>query len=154
MPKTRMGAGSEVETLSQAELEQVLTQQTAAWYQEQARGFTTARFGNTSTVATGSVQIPAVGSSDVFGPDKGFAWRIGRISADGLSANDVLKVYRNGTAYVGSITATSNLSPGKGLILRGAEFLVITGSALTATGDITVDGEAASAAELDLYKLL
>ncbi len=154
MPKTRMSAGHEIETLSQAELEAVLTKQTAAWYQEQARGFTTARFGNTGTVATGAVQIPTNDTQDVFGPDKGFAWRVGRISADGLGTNDVLKVFRNGTTYVGSITATSNLSPGKGLILRGGEFLVITGSTLTATGDITVNGEAVSAAELDLYKLL
>ncbi len=154
MPTTELKAGRRVETLNQQELEDVLTRQTAAFFQEEARGFTTARFGNSATVATGAVTIPAVGSSDVFGPDKGFAWRVTRISADGLGTNDVLKVYRNGTAYVGSLTATSNLSPGKGLILRGGEFLTLTGAALTATGDITVNGEAASAAELDLYKIL
>jgi hypothetical protein len=154
MPKTRMGAGSEVETLSQAELEAVLTKQTAAYFQEQARGYTTARFGNTSTPSAGAVTIPAVGSSDTFGPDKGFAWRVGRISADGLGANDTLKVYRNGTVYVGSITASSNLSPGKGLILRGGETLVVVGTSVGATGDITVNGEAVSVAELDLFKIL
>jgi hypothetical protein len=153
MPKAQLKANGHVETLNQAELEAALSKTTAAWFQELARGFTTARFGNTSTVAAGAVQVPALGSSDVFGPDDGFAWRVGRISADGLSTNDVLKVYRNGTAYVGSITATSNLSPGKGLILRGGEFLVITGASLTATGDITVTGEAISASELDIYKL-
>ena len=154
MPKTRLAAHQEIETLSQAELEHALGKQTTTWFQEQARGYTTARFGNTATVSAGAVQVPAVGSSDVFGPDKGFAWRVGRISADGLSTNDSLKVYRNGTTYVGSISASSNLSPGKGLILRGGEFLVITGTALGATGDVTVNGEAVSAAELDLYKIL
>lgn len=154
MPKAQLKAGSHIETLSQAELEAVLGKTTQTWFQEQARGYTTARFGNSGTVATGAVQIPTNDTSDVFGPDKGFAWRVGRISADGLSTNDVLKVYRNGTTYVGSITATSNLSPGKGLILRGGEFLVITGTSLTATGDITVNGEAVSAAELDIFKIL
>lgn len=154
MPKTRMKANSELETLSQAELEAVLTKQTAAWFQEQARGYTTARFGNSATVAAGSVTIPAVSSADTFGPDYGFVWRVGRISANGLSSNDVLKVFRNGVTFVGVVTATANLSPGKGLILRGGEWLTLTGASLGATGDVTVTGEAVSAAELDLFKIL
>lgn len=153
MPKTRMGAGAEVETLNQHELAEVLTQQTAAWFQEQARGYTTPRFGNSATVTGGNVMIPA-DDSDRFGPDQGFAWRVTRVSADGLSTNDVLKVYRNGTVFLGTVTATSSLSPGKGIILRGGEYLVLRGSSLTATGDITVTGEAAQSAELDIYKIL
>jgi hypothetical protein len=67
----------------------------------------------------------------------------------------VLKVYLNGTTYVGQITASANFAPGsKGCVLRGGDFLVVKGSSLTATGDIVVNGEAAQAAELDIYKLL
>lgn len=154
MPKSQLKAGSHVETLNQAELEEALGKQTTTWFQEQARGYSTARFGNSATVSGGAVTIPAVGSPDRFGPDDGWTWRVGRISADNLGTNDVLKVYRNGTVYVGSITATANLAPGKGLILRGGEFLVVRGASLTATGDVVVNGEAVSASELDLYKIL
>lgn len=155
MPTTKLGAGKEVETLNQAELRAELSKATTGYFQEQARGFTSARFGPVGvTVAGGSVTVPG-NDATRFGPEQGFAWAVQRVSADGLAANDVLKVYRNGTAYLGQITAAANFAPGsKGCILRGGDFLVIKGSSLTATGDIVVNGEAAQSAELDIYKLL
>jgi hypothetical protein len=155
MPTTKLGAGQQVETLNQAELHHELTKQTTAYFQEQARGFTSARFGPVAvTVSGGSVTVPGADATR-FGPDQGWAWAVQRISADGLAANDVLKVYLNGTIYVGQITAAANFAPGsKGCVLRGGDFLVVKGSSLTATGDIVVNGEAAQAAELDIYKLL
>lgn len=148
-----MTHGAPVETLNQQELAAELTKQTTAYFQEQARGYSTARFGGFGTVAGGTLTAPP-NDATRFGPDPGFAWRVTRISADGLATGDVLKVYRNGVTYVGSITPTANLSPGKGLILRGGEFLVIKGASLTATGDIPINGEAASVSELDIYKIL
>lgn len=157
MPKTEMRAGAPIETLNQAELSAVLTQQTTTWFQEQARGFTTARFSGLATVAGGAVQVPPT-DDNRFGPDQGFAWAVQRVSASGLSANDILSVYRDTATplnFLGYITATQNFSPGsKGVILRGGESLVVAGSSLTATGDIVVTGEAVQAAELDIYKLL
>ena len=157
MPKAELKAGRHIETLNQEELDAVLTRQTAAFFQEEARGYTTARFWDNETINTGAVTVPAHDDT-VFGPDQGLAWSVKRVSAQGLSANDVLKVFRNDPHvpgnFLGYITATSNFSPSKGVILRGGEKLVGTGAALTATGDVTVNGEATQSAELDIFKIL
>ena len=157
MPKAEMRAGQEIETLSQAELEKVLTKQTTTWFQEQARGFTTARFADTGTPDTGAIQIPATDDM-VFGPDQGFAWAVQRITAAGLADDDVLLVYRNTVSdlnLVGFIEATRSFAPGsKGCILRGGEKLIIVGASLAAAADVSVNGEALQVAELDLYKVL
>lgn len=158
MPKSQLKANSYVETLNQAELVEALTKQTTTYFQEQARGFTTARFGSMSTVATNAVTIPS-NDDQTFGPDQGYAWAVQRVSAQGLSTNDVLKVWRNDEGnllnFLGFITATTNFSPGsKGVVLRGGEKLIVTGASLGATGDIVVNGEAVQASELDIYKLL
>ncbi|MFL6116752.1 MAG: hypothetical protein ACJ786_36160 [Catenulispora sp.] len=157
MPKAELRHGSHIETLNQQELEELLSKQTVTYFQEQARGFTTARFGDLSTVATGAVSVPATDET-VFGPDKGFAWAVQRVSAAGLAAADVLKVYRDVNSplnFLGYITATANFAPGsKGVVLRGGEKLIVAGTGLTATGDIVVTGEAVQVAELDIYKIL
>ena len=157
MPKTRLKAGEHVETLNQTELVEALGQQTTTWFQEQARGFTTARFAGVETVSGGAVTVPATDDTR-FGPDSGFAWAVQRVSAQGLSTNDVLKVYRDAVAplsFLGYITATTNFAPGsKGVILRGGEKLVISGTSLGATGDIVVTGEGIQVSELDIYKIL
>lgn len=156
MPKTKMKAGAEIETLNQAELLDALGQTTTTWFQEEARGFTTARFSNVSTVAATNVQVPAR-DDDRFGPEQGFAWRVSRISVSGLSANDVLSVYRDKATplnFLCYLTATAPVFPGKGIILRSGEFLVVANTAaLTATGDIVVTGEAVQCSELDIFKL-
>lgn len=151
-----MKAGAPIETLNQAELREVLGEQTTSWFQEEARGFTTARFSNVATVASTNVQIPK-SDADVFGPEQGYAWRVSRISVSGLSSNDVLSVFRGEPTplnFLAYLTATTILLPGKGIILRSGEQLVIKNTAaLTATGDIVVTGEAVQCSELDIYKL-
>lgn len=157
MPHAQLKAGSRVETLNQAELEDALSKSTTAYFQEQARGFTTARFGDVETPATGAVTVPKTDAT-VFGPDQGFAWAVQRVTAFGLATNDVLTVYRNDASalnVIGYITATSPLKPGsKGCILRGGEKLVVVGASLGATGDVAVNGEALQCSELDIYKIL
>lgn len=154
--KTKLKAGAEIDTLNQAELLDALGQTTTTWFQEEARGFTTARFSNVATVASTNVQVPEA-NDDVFGPEQGFAWRVSRISVSGLSANDVLSVYREVATpmnFLCYLTATAPVFPGKGIILRSGEKLLIANTAaLTATGDIVVTGEAVQCAELDIFKL-
>lgn len=156
MPKTKMKAGAEIETLNQAELIDALGQTTTTWFQEEARGFTTARFSNVATVVGANVQVPKA-NDDVFGPEQGFAWRVSRISVSGLSANDVLSVFREAATpmnFLCYLTATAPVFPGKGIILRSGEKLLIANTAaLTATGDIVVTGEAVQCSELDIFKL-
>lgn len=155
--KFKLQAGREVDVLTKEELKAGLTENTASWFREMARGLSTARFDGTSTVAAGDVSIPAAGQAAV-GPDVGFCWAVQRITADGLDANDVLVVYRNSAQPInrlGTVTATTSFKPGsKGCILRGDERLIITGTGLTATGDITINGESIEAAESDIYKLV
>lgn len=156
--KFKLHAGSEVDVLTKEELKAGLTDNTASWFQEMARGMSTARFDATAAVdGSAALAIPANGQTTI-GPDIGFAWALQRITADGLTTNDVLVVYRNSVTpanRLGIITPTQNFHPGgKGALLRGRERVMITGTALTATGDITVNGEAIEVAESDLYKII
>lgn len=154
--KFKLHAGSTVDTLTQDELRAGLTQNTASWFQERARGIYSPRFDAMATVASATVQIPAGGKTPI-GPQVGYAWDVRRITADGLAAADVLIIYRNSTTpanRIGRITDAVPFSGSKDCILRSDERLIITGASLTATGDITVNGEAIEVAETDLWKLL
>jgi hypothetical protein len=153
----QLAAGRTIDVLTQTELKAGLTEQTASWFQEMARGLNTARFDAVSTVATGAVTLPGPGVRSL-GPDVGFAWAVQRITADGLADQGVLVVYRNSAQPVnrlGTITSSSPFHAGsKGALLRGDERLIITGASLTATGDIAVNGEAIEVAESDIYKII
>lgn len=150
-------AGKKADMLNQEELKHHLDQQTVSWFQEMARGMSTARFGAFVTPSQGMVLIPGPGGSPI-GPEVGFCWAVQRITAHGLGENDVLTVYRNSptpTNMLGVITAARSLHPGsKGAILRGDERLYILGSGLVSTDEISVNGESLEVGESDLYKLL
>jgi hypothetical protein len=153
----KLHAGSEVDVLTKEELKAGLTENTASWFKEMARGLSTARLDSNATIATAAVLLPPAGDQPI-GPDIGFAWAVQRISADGLAAADVLTVYRNSVTprnKLGQITAARSFHEGsKGAILRGRESLLIVGTALTATGDIAINGEAIEVSEADLYKII
>lgn len=154
--KFKLHAGSTVDTLTQDELHAGLTQNTASWFQERARGIYSPRFDTMATVATATITLPPTGGRQI-GPQVGYAWDVRRITADGLAAADVLIIYRNSVVpanRIGRITDAAPWSGSKDLIMRGDEHLVITGASLTATGDITINGEAIEVAETDLWKLL
>ena len=149
----------QINVLNKDELREALDKQTIDWFQEQARGLTTARFDGQGLISAGAVTIPAVGSPNRMGPKMGFAWTVQRISVFGLATNDSLNIYRGSITphnFIGTITAASpEFHVGsKGLILRADENLVLTGSSLSATGDIVVNGEAIEVPETDLFKLL
>lgn len=153
----KLAAGREIDVLTKEELKEGLTATTASLLQEKARGFSTARYDTTGTPNTGSLTLPAPGSRPI-GPESGHAWALQRVTADGLQGSDVLVVYRNSPTpanRLGIVTATSSLSCGsKGFIFRGDERLIAVGTALTATDDVTICGEAIEVAESDLYKIL
>ena len=157
----RIAANSSIDVLNKGELHEVLGEHLAgmhsSYFQEVARGFTTARFYADGTVAAGAVAMPAPGQEWV-GPNNGFAWAVQRVSAFNLATGDVLNIFRNDTSaanYIGSMTVNSPYHPGeKGFIMRSDERLIFVGSGLMATGDIVVNGEAVEVSELDLYKVL
>jgi hypothetical protein len=153
--KFKLQAGREVAVLTQDELSHHLDQQTVSWFQEMARGLSTARFDTFAMAAEdGSVTLPAPGASPI-GPEVGYCWAIQRITGD--FAGDALTVYRNSVQppnKLGVLTPTSSLHFGsKGAILRGDERLLFTGAGLE-TGQVTISGEAIEVGESDLYKLI
>ncbi len=158
MPKSQLSANSVIETLNQEELSQALTKQTTTWFQEQARGFTTARFAAISTIVSQNVQVPAH-DDEVFGPDQGYVWAVQRVTVSGLISNDSLAIYRSAISpmnLLGSVSAAnpSTFFGSRGVILRGGEKLILSGNTLVATGDVVVNGEAVQVSELDIYKVL
>jgi hypothetical protein len=157
--KTRIAAGAMIDAVSPDELDARMDKFTAHWYQEKARGITIARFEAIGTVAATNVLIPPNGTPEPIGPYKGFAWFIHSIAVSGLAAGDVVQVYRNvvqPTRLRAQLTFANPAATfgSKGLILLGDERLLFANlGALTATGDITVNGEATECPETDLYKL-
>lgn len=156
--KFKLQAGREVDVLTQDELKHHLDQQTVSWFQEMARGMSTARFASTATPdGSSAVQFPAPGEP-VIGPDIGFAWAVQRIDVFPLDPADTLQVYRNAPLpwnYLGPLTQGHGLKPGsKGIILRGDERLVIVGTSLTTADSISVNGEVLEVGESDLYKVM
>ena len=157
MAKYTIKNNSEIELLTQKELEQSLTKTAEALMQEQARGLGTFRFNSQGTISGGIINLPGATGNTPMGPEAGFAWAVQRISCDGLGTSDVLKVYRNVATpaqFLGILTATTYLRPGKGIVLRSDEQLVVFGTGLTATGDLVVNGEGLEVGELDLFKIL
>jgi hypothetical protein len=157
MAKYKLGAGVEIDTLTQHELREHLDRTAADIFREQARGFTTSRFDATDTVSAGALSLPAAGHATL-GPSAGFAWRIQRIAVSGLLSGDTLSIWRgdtNANHFIDTVSAAKPaIYPNKGLILRGDERLLFTGSSLNATGAVSVNGEATEVSELDLYKVL
>ena len=151
--------GASADLLSPAEHRAHITENTASWFQERARGVGTARFDGDTVVSGAALQIPSVASGEVIGPNKGFVWKVQRITAANLNSGDILNVYRNSVVpgnLIGYITASSSFPiGGKPPILRGGERLLITqGATLTATGDVIINGEADEVTESDIYKLI
>lgn len=161
--KFRLRAGETADMLNQSELGSELDRQTTDFFRELARGFNTAPIDPQPQIPSGGdVQFPAVGEEPI-GPGSGFLWRVTRISADGLAGSDALKIYKGqgpagsiaGLKFVGTLTVASpTFTPGHGLLLRAGMRLVVTGTSLTATDEVEINGEAIECSELDAYKVL
>lgn len=157
--KHTLPGGYHLETTTPAETRELLDAHTVNSLREKARGLGTADVPTwTATVAAGAVAFPG-NSDNRMGPRAGLLWAVQRVSAAGLAAGDTLKVYR-GTGvdqnFIGNITAAAGFLHigGHGFLLRGEQFISITGASLTATGVITITGDAIECSELDLYKVL
>lgn len=160
MPTVEFKPGAKFNFLDHHELGTALSNHTASWFKEMARGLKhmvlPAQLG---TVASSAISIPALGTQPV-GPQPGFVWAIQRLSIVGLSTNDVVGIYRN-TAdpmnYLGQLTATSpSVYPGdKGMLLKDGDRLVFANiGSLSATGQLVVTGEFIECAEIDIWKLI
>lgn len=159
MARFKIQNNADINLLTQEELQETLSSVASDWFQEEARGYSVAPIYTMATVSGGKVVFPnTTGGTggDSIGPDDGFAWRVNRLTLAGLSTGDTVTVYKNTTNQaVDVITAAKPaIYPGKGLIMRNGDRLLITGSGLTATGDLILTGEVAEVPALDLFKIL
>lgn len=156
MPRVRLHAGAEIDTLSHDEFRKGLDASQQAWFQERARGLKMMRFETDGAVSGGNLSLPAQGTS--VGPQSGFIWAVVRITQDGLAGSDVLGVHRqvsDGTRKLGVLTVANPLlrAGTTGMILQPNEVLLFTGTGLTATS-VRINGDVIECAAFDLWKLL
>lgn len=155
--KQTIKAGGEFDFTDPRETRQIMTEVVTEYFAEQARGVTVWRDDREGDVATGAVTIPAAGA-DPFGTNPGFALLVQYIRAQGLAGSDVVTVYRNTISTRTMVDQLTVAAPvirfgGKGLLLKGGEFLVFNGTSLTATM-VTVNAEGIEVPETDIYKMV
>lgn len=166
MPKYKITHGTEFESLSKGELDGALDDLKGgighSYFQELARGVKSIRFLGFGTIAGASLLISgSPGSSDgLGGPEQGMTWAVRRLSADGLAAADVLKIYRSfvdPANFIGTIATGGGFRAGFGsteFILQPTDQIVISGTGLAATGQIVVNGEGIEVPSFMISKLL
>ncbi len=158
--KFKIGAGLDFETTTPHEMRGMLSEGQQSWFAEMARGLKHFELSISGAVSGGALSID--GSQQVDGgPREGFAWAVQRLSCDLLASADVLKVYRGaasttGERYIGPITSTGPLRLGsKSLILKGGQFMSVTGAGLATTAaTLVITGEAIEVPEFMLWKIL
>lgn len=156
--RQKIAAGAEFDFTTPGEMKEHLDGFVREFYQEKARGINPWRFKDAQAVASSAVELPAQGE-EPFGPDLGYAVLVQAVRAQGLAGSDVLSVYRNNIeddCFVAVLTVAAPVVKfsGRGLVLKGGEKLIFNGLSLTATGNVSVNGEGILCPEPDLYKLL
>jgi hypothetical protein len=161
MGKIRLELGAELDTLNRGELAAELDR-AGEWQRQAASGLRhfdlPIMYG---TVSAGAITLGGdQPDAQQVGPKSGFYWKITRVSVEGLAAADVVSLYKGAPAigkgrFVANILGTTGTySPGsQGLILTPGDVLGLTGSALTATGEIRVSGEGVSVPGPFMWKL-
>lgn len=161
MAKARFEPGAQIETLTPGELGDHLNAFVREWFQEKGRGVGPWRASRTATIAGAALTLPGTQSAtEPFGPQRGYAVGVRDLRVVGLSGTDSISVYRNNTAVPGNFIRTLTagapyVSIGKGSVtLRDGDTLVVTGTGLAATGDVTLIAEGEEVPSIDVYKLL
>lgn len=144
MPKYKMAAGKEFETLNKSELHDVLKTVTQDWFNQVGRGDRYRRISAAGAVAGGAVSIGGPDQSDTLGPKDGFVWDVRRLAVSTLGASDTLQVFLNDNG------PSSLVHPAMGgflpfdnavLVMYPGDALLFTGTGLTAVGTLTVTGQ-------------
>lgn len=169
MAKFKIQAGAEIDTVTRDEMKEVLRHGLRDWMVEIIKGARPVRFSGWGNVSSGAVTIGgATGNATAtgaMGPAQGMVWSVKRLYVGGLGTGDVLNVYVNNaspfdqvTAGVGSTQPPTVTLPyvkfgSNELILSSGDQLLLTGSGLTATGQITVAGQAWELPEGMMWRL-
>lgn len=157
MAKVRLELGAELDLLNKDEMASVLGHH-GSWEREAAFGLRQQDLPVMAGTAAGGVLNLGADqpSGTQCGPKAGWYWAVHRISIDGLASGDAMKVYKD-TRFVATITQASGsfATFGKnGLVLKDGESLLVKGTGLTATGLISVYGEATTTPGPLMWKLI
>lgn len=155
MAQVKMGAGVTMDVLNKAELKSALDAATRDWFNQVARGDRYRSFSATGTIAAGALSIGgATSDGAVLGPADGFVWAVQRIALSGLTSATgtplvattepvALFVNDNGPSALVHPAITGYQAFGEHeLVLYPGSTLLVTGTALTSTGIITLTGQA------------
>jgi hypothetical protein len=135
--KTRLTAGSFIETLTREELAEELRSFGKSWREEVSRGVRFRRRSFTGTVdANGALTITETG------PAEGMLWSVTRLCfAQGTPGANGVNIYANEAAPSNMLWRglTSNASPADtGVVLVSGDSLVIAGTGLTVAETVVI----------------
>lgn len=162
MAKVKLELGAELDMLTKGELDHSLAHQDD-WQRHAAQGMRHMDLPILKGTIAGAAITLDVNQTDplVVGPAQGFYWKVTRVSVEGLAAADQVQLYKGGAAlgtgrFVCWIAGRPGVyNPGSGgFILKPGDTIGITGTGLTATGEIRVTGEAISVPGPLMWKIL
>lgn len=139
-----MGIGVTIDTLTQEELSKTL-----AGRDDRARrdaiGFRIMDFPlMQGTIAAGAITLGGDQPDQVLaGPKQGFVWAVHRVSVLGLAAADTVQLFKGSNRFIANIggaTAYATFTKGAFTLAPG-DFIRVTGSGLSATGQLKVYSE-------------
>lgn len=156
MAKVRLELGAELDFLNKDELADAL-HSSGAWEREAAFGLRHQDLPMMAgTPSSGALALGADQPGGITcGPRAGWYWAVKRISVDGLASGDQVKVYKDARFVCWVAYQPGFVTFGKdGLVLKNGEYLRVTGTGLSATGQVSVYGEAVSVPGPLMWKLL
>jgi hypothetical protein len=151
MAMLHIKAGAELDVATPKEVEQILRKTLIAATLEYGRGKTFRNFSAAAAVSGGAVAIgDSNNSTDRLAPDDGFTWSVKRLVVVGLTANDVVGVYRNSTDPMSAVESGSATAAtpwvffgwgSRQFVLHSDERLIVANIGnLAATGQVYVAG--------------
>lgn len=153
--KTRLRLDAELDLLNKDELRDELNRATK-WLYDAAYGVAHIDIPKMSgAISGGSLNLGADQAEQVFcGPKSGRIWSVLRISVDGLATGDAVKVWKD-TRFIGWISYQPGfITFGRGAcMLSDGDYLRVTGTGLTATGTVSVYGDALTAPGPFMWKI-
>jgi|SRR5271170_6854759 len=165
MPRYELRVGGHIDVLDKNELDDVIDKQTRMLLDE-AKGVSHIDFYATGTVVGAAVTIPSPNPASIgqlqipdLGPEDGYVWSLQRLTIDGLGTGDSVVIYKNfvsGPNHLFTLRVAQEwIFPGSHAgILKGGDVIIAVGSGLTATGQLTLSGEALEAPAVKIYKLI
>ena len=160
MPKFRLSAGSEIDVLNAAEARSLLRE----WMVDVAKGLRPITFNATGTTdGAGAIELGGAKTlaGGQLGPAPAFWWAVDRLAirVDGVAAGafsvfhgqaSSLTLVRDVAATSGGFVSFNN----RGLLLTGADSMVITIAGAAASKQVTVSGAAIEIPQSLLWRWL